>query len=118
MDLALYKVLIIEDDYLIAEDLRRACEEAHCLVLGPARSEADALAIVDNEIPDIAIVDLNLGEGITSRVPDVLRQHNIPFCIATAYDRASVPHGLEDVPYLQKPVEREALLKMLDDVQN
>lgn len=118
MDLALYKVLIIEDDYLIAEDLRMTCEEAHCLVIGPARNEADALFIVHNEIPDIAIVDLNLGEGMTTRVPDVLRQHNIPFCIATAFDRDSIPEGLGDVPYLQKPVRKDALLRMLNEVLN
>ncbi len=93
MDLALYKVLINEDDYLIAEDLCSVCEEAQCLLIGPALSGADELEIVRNEIPDIAIVDLDRGEGITMR-------------------------DLEDVPYLQKPVGRDALLKILNDVLN
>jgi two-component SAPR family response regulator len=118
MDLALYKVLIIEDDFLVAEDMKHVVEEAHCLVIGPVRNEKEALDMIENEIPDIAVVDLNLGDGMSTSVPRLLRLHNIPFCFATGYDQAAVPAEFRDVPYLRKPVEKDDLLKVLWHVLN
>ena len=112
----LRKVLIVEDDYAIAMEFQAACEAAHCLVMGPVATEVEALDLLSHDVPDIAIVDLNLGGGLTIKVASMLRDHAIPFCFATGYDREMIPGEYMDVPHLQKPVDGDAIVRAIREL--
>jgi CheY-like chemotaxis protein len=99
------RVLIVEDDYLIAEDLREQLLSCGAVVLGPVACVADALALLeDGAVPDMAILDIGLGGGKVYPVADALRRRGIPFVFATGYDSWSIPSAYADVPRTEKPV--------------
>jgi hypothetical protein len=55
----------------------------------------------------MAIVDLNLGKGMTFGVAHILREHGIPFCFATGYDRSVIPKEFAEIPHLQGRARRD-----------
>ena len=109
----LSKVLIIEDDYFLARHLKGIFERRGASILGPVRSQTDALSLLETEVPDVAVVDLNLGDGVNFKVAEVLFGQSVPFCVFTAYARANfkeLPDSLQGVPWIEKPASAEALL--------
>lgn len=91
------RVLVLEDDPLIAMMLVDILERAGCTVAGPSYDVAQALALVGDKNIDVAILDVNLGAGITSApVADELAKLGIPFIFATGYAGSilrEVDHG-------------------------
>ena len=107
-------ILVVEDDYLIADDLARSLEDLGVMVLGPAGSVADAMALVAAGGPiDVGILDINLGSEKAFPVADALRQRSVPFVFATGYDRWIIPGMYADVPRFEKPVDTRALARFL-----
>ena len=99
------RVLVVEDEYLIAEDLREQLLSCGAEVLGPVASVNDALALLeDGAAPDLAILDIGLGGEKVYPVADALRVRGIPFVFATGYDAWIIPDGYADVPRTEKPV--------------
>jgi CheY-like chemotaxis protein len=99
------RVLVLEDEPLIAMVLVDTLEEAGCKIVGPAYDSAQALKLISDGNIDVAVLDVNLGSGRTSApVADTLKQSGIPFVFATGYgergmrdsDRA---HLRVDKPY-------------------
>ena len=109
------RVLVAEDEYMLAEDLRAELERVGALVLGPVPSVAEALELVTAEPgPDVAILDINLGGEMAYPVADALRARGIPFVFATGYDAWSIPEAYKDVPRAEKPVEvKQAAFKLV-----
>jgi CheY-like chemotaxis protein len=98
------KVLVVEDDYYAASDTASALREAGAVVLGPCPSEAATLALLERELPDAAVLDLNLeGTGPQFRVAELLTEKNIPFLFVTGYDQEVIPAQFADIVRLQKP---------------
>ena len=102
------RILVVEDEYMLAEDLRLELEDAGAVVLGPAPSVADALALLadaEGGPPDAAILDLNLGGEMAYPVADALRERGVPVMLATGYDVQSIPAAYADVPRCEKPFD-------------
>ena len=100
------RVLVVEDEYLLAEDLREGLEHQGAEVMGPAATVADALALLrTGPAPYVAILDINLGGEMVYPVADALRARGIPFIFATGYEPWSIPKAYADVPRAEKPVE-------------
>jgi CheY-like chemotaxis protein len=87
------RVLVVEDEWLIAAQVGRTLERAGAVVAGPALSVAQALALLgDGPAPDGAVLDLNLrGETVTP-VALALAGRGVPFLLLTAY----APDGIEE----------------------
>lgn len=106
-------VLLVEDESLVsmlAEDILR---EAGCEVLLAMRLD-EALRIAMEAELDVAILDVNLGQGQTSyAVADVLSERDIPFLFATGYDRSGLDDRFDGCPWLQKPYSPPRLLAQL-----
>lgn len=99
------RVLVVEDEYLFAEDLREQLLSCGAEVLGPVACVADALALLgDGSEPDLAILDIGLGRETVYPVADALRTRGIPFVFATGYDASAIPEGYKDVPRTEKPL--------------
>ena len=81
-------VLVVEDQPFIALDVALAMEDAGCKVIGPVASSREALALLATEIVGAAIVDINLVDGESWALVEVLVGLDIPFIVHTA---VSVP---------------------------
>lgn len=99
------RVLVVEDEFIIAEDL---CEEIlswGAEVMGPAACVAGALALLKaGPAPDLAVLDIGLQGETVYPVADVLRSRGIPFIFATGYDACAVAAGYAGVPLALKPL--------------
>lgn len=97
------RVLIVEDEYLVAQDIAAILEQAGCQIVGIAGSVTKALRLLDDEGCDAAVLDGNL-HGLSSEpVAAALRQHGSPFLMLSGY-AADQPQGVPaEAPYLAKP---------------
>jgi CheY-like chemotaxis protein len=106
---------VVEDEYLLAEDLREELERQGAEVMGPVPSVAEALELLrSGPAPYVAILDINLGGEMAYPVADALRARDIPFIFATGYEAQAIPKAYADVPRAEKPVEvRQATAKLI-----
>lgn len=97
-------LLVVEDDYLIADVLREELTEAGAEVLGPVPTVAQALRIIGSESTlDGAVLDVNLGGEKVFPVVDVLRKRHMPCVFVSGYDRKAIPAAYADIPLCAKP---------------
>jgi two-component system, response regulator PdtaR len=112
------RILVVEDEFLIAMELDITLTNAGYQVLGPAPNVSAALGLLRAERPDAAVLDVNLaGEWVTP-VAAVLRTMIVPFILTSAYGAAEL-HAepvLRDSVNVGKPSRSELLLKELRDV--
>ena len=112
------RVLVVEDEYFLADDLAQALETLGAQVVGPVPTLEKALALLAGERVDAAVLDINLKGHAVYPAADVLREQGVPFVFATGYDRRSVPDAYKDVPRWEKPFRPKDLAKaLLADVQ-
>lgn len=108
-DLRLRRVLVVEDEYLIARALAEGLSQRGVIVVGPASDLTTALALADAEPLDAAILDINLDGQSVYPLADTLLQAEVPFGFATGYDLVVIPEQYRAVPFWQKPCTVEAL---------
>jgi two-component system, response regulator PdtaR len=108
-------VLVVEDEFLIAMDLALLLQEHGWRVLGPAATVAEALRLLADERPDVALLDLNLRGELVTPVAEELRVQDVPFVLASAYDSRGLTAvaALAEVPNLGKPTDERRLLAAL-----
>lgn len=97
------RVLVVEDIYFIADDVRRALSKAGAEIIGPASNTADAIRQLGAAPIDAAVLDVNLEGEMSYPVALELERLGIPFLFASGYDDWAVPHEWQHVPRLQKP---------------
>ena len=114
--LAYHRVLIVEDEYFLADDMAQVLQKLGAQVLGPVPSMDRALALLADELVDAAILDINLKGQMVFPLADVLREQGVPFVFATGYDAAAIPEAYRDVPLWEKPFRPEDLAKALPDI--
>jgi CheY-like chemotaxis protein len=108
-------VLVVEDEFLIAMDLEAMLREHGWRVLGPAATVAKALSLLeDGEMPDVALLDVNLKGETVVPVAEVLRERGVPIVLASAYNHAaSMADVLAGAPNIGKPAQERHLLATL-----
>ena len=114
------RVLIVEDEPLIALDLESTLREAGYQVAGPAPSVDAALDIIAAEEIEAAVLDLNLHQQPSSPVAAELRRRGIPFCLCTAYERL-LPRNdplFDGVRVLGKPLQPQHLVAAVDGLMD
>lgn len=108
------RVLVVEDEYFVADDIVRALEKLGADVVGPFASRERAFdAFGSGTHIDVAVLDINLRGDAVFPLADVLRERGVPFVFATGYDEASVPPPYRDVPRWEKPFDPGELVKAL-----
>lgn len=107
-------VLVLEDDFYIAEDARDALESAGAKVVGPFAAPAAALAEAARGRADCALVDVNLGPGPNFEPAERLLQLGIPVIFVTGYDHGVIPEALSNLPCLQKPVQGRRIVEAVE----
>jgi CheY-like chemotaxis protein len=99
-------VLVVEDNFLVAEAVREVFEERGCVVIGPVTRLAEALAMVESTALDGAVLDINLAGEFCFPLATALRARGVPFIFLTGYGEANlIPPEFHSVPRLSKPFD-------------
>lgn len=108
--LAELKVLLVEDQMIIAMDVESMLAENGFGSVTTATSASEALDRLAGFDPDIAVLDVNLGDETSAPVAVELTRRGIPFVFATGYgDRSMIPSDFSDITVVRKPYEGDAL---------
>jgi ActR/RegA family two-component response regulator len=98
------RVLLVEDDYFIADEVRRDLANTGAEVLGPVGWVDEALALIDKTAHiDGAVLDVKLHDEVVYPVADALLERGVPFVFATGYDTIVIPAQYADVRRCEKP---------------
>ena len=107
------RILVVEDEFYIADDLRRALHAAGALVVGPVSTVVSAQAVLDRAEFDCAVIDLNLHGESALPLADRLAQLGKSFAIATGYGSETVPERLKGIPRIEKPFGPPVLVQLM-----
>jgi DNA-binding NtrC family response regulator len=99
------RILIVEDEYYLAEDLADALKGAGAEVVGPVGSLRQAEAPLGSGDLDGALIDMNLRGEPAFALAERLQAAGVPFVIVSGYSREALPASLAKVPRLEKPVD-------------
>ena len=109
-----WRVLLVEDEFLIAEDLASTLSAAGATVIGTAYTVAAALRLIESGgALDGAVLDVNLKGETAFTVADALLSRGIPFVFTTGYDKQYLKGQYEDVPRFEKPIDPAKLAAVL-----
>ncbi len=99
-------ILVVEDEFLIAQDIAEALAEAGFAVLGPCPTVAEALARMD-ESPACAaaLLDASLRQVSSEPVAEALAARGIPFAVLTGFSADQLPSVMAAAPVLTKPLD-------------
>lgn len=106
------RVLVVEDDGLLALDIANQLTDAGLEVVGPATSVAKALELLETGC-DVALLDVNLGKETAEPVAYKLRALGTPFAVMSGYAKEQHPPGFQGAPVLSKPTRPEILVAVL-----
>jgi len=113
-DLRGRRLLLVEDEYMIAADLAQTLEAYGVEVVGPAGSVEDALRLIEaGERIDAAVLDINLRGERVYPVAEALGEKAVPFVFATGYDAWAIPPAYAQAPRCEKPVDVTVLARLL-----
>ncbi len=108
------RILLIEDEVLIAMHIADALESFGFEVIGPYPTVDGALSALQNpQCYDAAILDAHLRDESAAPVATALAAIGTPYVVATGYNRSQLPEILASVPILTKPVDIDELVKQL-----
>ena len=111
------RILVVEDNFLVAEDLRGLLTKSGCDVVGPAPHVEQGLNLVAAGGLDGAVLDINLGEENCFPIAAALRARSVPFLFLTGYDdQALVPAEYHQAPRLSKPVDEARLVSVAREI--
>jgi CheY-like chemotaxis protein len=103
MELPGLRILVVEDEMLVAMLLEDMLTSLGCQVIGPVGSVSSALRLVDSERLEAAVLDVNLGSEMVYPVADVLEAARIPYVFITGYGPTGLAGVYRDHPTIQKP---------------
>lgn len=99
------KILLVEDEYVIASDLKRILSNLGAEILGPAPTIAAAEKLLAaNPQPDAAILDINVRGVLVYPIAEILVTRGVPFAFVTGYSFDIVPVEFASAPHCEKPV--------------
>jgi DNA-binding response OmpR family regulator len=107
------RVLVVEDEYYMADDLVRALESAGARPVGPFGSVRQALDAVERNGIDAAVLDLNLHGTRSDDLARQLAEAKIPILIVSGYNEGALPAELRHLQRLEKPVDSRTIISTL-----
>ncbi|RQP05744.1 MAG: response regulator [Paracoccus sp. BP8] len=108
------RILVVEDEFLLAAELRGELERAGAIVVGWAGTLQDAMALIRAEKRlDGALLDVNLHGEAAFPAADLLIERGVRFVFVTGYDQSALPDRFADILRLDKPVDMEKLVQAM-----
>ena len=109
------RILVVDDDYLVALVVIDLLEEVGAEVLGPLGQVVEAIAFIEanSEAIDGVVLDVNLNGAKSYPVADILVAHKIGFVFATGYGADALESGYQKYPRCEKPFNGNTLVASL-----
>ncbi|MFO1055343.1 MAG: response regulator [Dongiaceae bacterium] len=107
------RILVVEDELTNAFRIEAALTAHGHRPVGPARSVGAAMALIEREPVDAALLDLRLEDDLALPVAEALDRRGIPYAIVTGFDAAFAARLLPGRPYLAKPFQLRALQRLV-----
>lgn len=105
------RILVLEDEFLIALDLVDLLDGLGAEVVGPAHRNEQALELLAQAHVDAAVLDVNIAGQRSDVVAEELRRRGIPFIFATGYGAETLLNG---APVIRKPYRRDEIERALE----
>jgi DNA-binding response OmpR family regulator len=112
-DLAGLRLLVVEDNYLVAADMCSSLQRRGAAIMGPVANESRGRELVRQQRPDVVLLDVNLNGHLAFDLAHELESEGIRMIFTTGYDVAFLPESLRDSPCLQKPINLSALVQLI-----
>jgi DNA-binding response OmpR family regulator len=109
------RVLLVEDEAIVAIDIAEQLTEAGFNVVGPAPSVAKALKLIEEVGCDVAVLDVNLRDETAEPIARVLRSRRTPFLFLSAVSRDQLPSGFNGELVFTKPAQPAILVAALQN---
>ena len=106
-------VLVVEDDYFMASEMAAAVRDAGGTALGPVPDVEGALAIIESQTVDAAVLDIHLGEETSFPIAAKLKARGVRVVFVTGYDDWFLPNELDDVTVYRKPADPDNVVRVL-----
>lgn len=105
------RVLVVEDNYFIAEEICTTLRNSGAEILGPSPNLEHGLDLIQTQRIDCAVLDINLHGDLAFSLAQELRQRGTPAIFATGYDKSVLPGAFRNSIRLEKPINLTALLQ-------
>jgi PAS domain S-box-containing protein len=115
-EVARKRVLLVEDEALLALEVSEILSSAGAHVIGPFGGLIEGATAARRETIDVAILDMNLKGQMVYPLAEELLERKIPLIFLSGYNVPDVPDALRNVPHLIKPADPSALLKLITKV--
>ena len=125
-----YKILIVEDEILVASDIQESLESLGYTVQGMVDTAQKAIDAVENELPDLILMDINLKGEMTGidAARQITKEHDVPIIYLTANTdmdtvskaKVALPYGYISKPFTDKDLRTNieiAIFKFANDVK-
>ena len=117
-DAGVRRILVVEDESLVAMLLETILEDLGCAILGPVATVEEGLAAVAGEDSlDAALLDVNVAGREVFPIAEALKARGVPFVFSTGYGEGGLPDAWRGQPTVQKPFTesaiRDALMKAM-----
>lgn len=106
------RVLVVEDEMMVLMNIELMLGDLGCKDVSAAATVNQAVAMIDAQVFDAAMLDVNLNGDKSFAVADMLAAHGIPFMFSTGYGPQGVADNHIDRPVLNKPYHRDDLAKI------
>jgi two-component SAPR family response regulator len=112
------RILVVEDDYLIAEIVTEMLQDAGAAVLGPFGWRDEALAFINHNSADFdaALLDINLHGQVSYPIADALIERDIHFAFTTGYGAGVLEEAYRSYQRCEKPFQQQTLMAALNPV--
>lgn len=108
------RILVVEDEPLVALLLEAMFEDMGCVLVGPFAAVSQALESLDRGVnADAALLDVNVSGEVVFPVAERLKAQGVPFVFCTGYGEAGLPDVWRGNPTLQKPFTEATVTEAL-----
>lgn len=117
MLLAGKRVMIVEDEFLLAMSLEEDLTAAGAIVVGPLTTLSETMDAIEKESFDVAVLDINLNGEMSYPAVDTLIERGSPFVLLSGYAGTSLPERFREFPRLAKPYDVARLIETLQAIE-
>ena len=110
------RVLVVEDNWVIGDQVRALIEREGAKIFGPLPSAASACRAASQEALDGAVLDVQLRDGSALPIASMLRNRNIPFVVMSGFEQSQIPPPMRLAPFVAKPIVDRTLVKLAEQV--
>jgi CheY-like chemotaxis protein len=115
-DLRGLEILLVEDSQTVADALKQHLELLGANVTGPAATTAEATKLMNERLPQVALVDFHLRGGDSSGLIAQLRNEGIPVILLSGSFERPAPTSLEGVTMVEKPISEAQIIQYLKPI--